>query len=202
MYLREHDEIGPAFDRRQQLGLGLRLGVLGHRDVVVGERETLDLALEVGVVGDDHHDLPLELAAPPAPQQVVEAVVIPGDHHHDALALDGVPDAPGHAKGLGDGESEALAQPAATLRRERELDAHEEDPTLRVGRVLVRAHDVGPVVEQELRDGGHYPRAVGAGNKQPHRAWRTVVRRIRGGGAQTRASASAPTPVSRSRYER
>ncbi len=91
-----------------------------------GTPDALDRLAQIGVVGRHEHDVPVELGALPAVQQVHEAVVVAGHEHRDALALAGVPQPPGHVEAVGDAEAEPLGEALAPFARERELHPEEE----------------------------------------------------------------------------
>ena len=57
----QHDQIAAAVEQLELTGLGLVLAVLLDRHVVVGDLEQLGVGAKVGMVGDHHHDLRVEL---------------------------------------------------------------------------------------------------------------------------------------------
>src|ERR1035437_10844428 len=59
------------------------------------------LVLDVAMVRDHRHDLPVELAAAPAPEQVQEAVVMARDEDGDALTLAPEAELPVHLEARG-----------------------------------------------------------------------------------------------------
>jgi hypothetical protein len=121
------------------------------------------------VFGDDADDLPVEVAAAPAPEQVEQAVVVARREQREPLAPGRVGEAPLHRERPPDPLGErALQLLAARLEPlEQELRPHEEAPALRVGRVLVGAEDVGPALRQEAGGGGDDPVPVEARGQEP-----------------------------------
>jgi len=147
-------------------GLGLRLAA--DRDVVVGHVERLHVAPQIRVVGDDADDRGLELTAPPAPEQVEEAMVVPRGEEHHALALAGRHEPPGHPEPRSHflGKPPLQLDPTLLQPLEPELHPQEEGASLGVGGELVGAEDVRARVEQERRDGRDDPVPVGTRDDQ------------------------------------
>jgi hypothetical protein len=166
----EHDQVELARQRVEQLRLGLGLGVTGDRDVPERDVEARRLALQLAVVGDDQRDLRVQLAAPVAPQQLGQAVVVARDEDRHPLAMLGVlePPAAGPEPGahlLGELRLERVGRLLQPV--ELELQPHEELAAVGVGGVLVGLEDVAAAVAQERRDLGDDPRPVRAGDEQP-----------------------------------
>ena len=130
--------------------------------------EAGDVGRVLGMVGDDRDDVGVELAPPPAPEQVEQAVIFARGEQRDALALARVREAEVHRERLRDPLREGALQLLAALVQllEPELHAHEEGAALGDGRVLVGAEDVGVGLEQESRHGGHDPVPVGARDEE------------------------------------
>ncbi len=110
---RQHDEGDPPGDELQLalLNRGLRLAT--HRDLRVRHADDATSAAGSGWVGDDLHDLNRQLAAPPSPQQVEQAVVVAGDEHRDGGRHRHVPHPERHAEPGGD----VGGEPALQLRQ-------------------------------------------------------------------------------------
>jgi hypothetical protein len=136
--------------------------------VLEGDVEASDVAREVGVVGDHLPDLHVELAAPPAPEQIEQAVVLAGDQQRHALRPRGVVEAPFHREALSDLRVEAAPQLVERSRQAAHVEdlTQEEGAALGVGRVLVGLVDVGALRVQEARHGGDDAGAVGAAHHQ------------------------------------
>jgi hypothetical protein len=131
-------------------------------------------AVQVGVregrsrmVGDHRGDVHRQLAAPPAPDQVGQAVVgLRGQDHHLAALL-AAPERPGPGVALrerGEGGAPGGGVGVAGI----EHHAHEEAAGLLVV-VLLGVEDVGPALEEQGRDPGHDAGPVVAGERQDHR---------------------------------
>jgi hypothetical protein len=120
------------------------------------------------VVGDDQTDVEVELPAPPAPEDVEQAVVLARDHQRHALRPRGVVQSPLHLEAARD----LLVEPAPELIERRrqaaqvEHHAQEERAPLGVGRVLVGLRDVGALGVEESRDRGHDSGPVLAADEQ------------------------------------
>ena len=134
---------------------------------MVRDAEALDVGLMVRVIGGDERDLGVELAAPVAPQQVDEAVVLAADQDRHPLRRVGVGQPPVHVEPVADLLRERAAERVEVALLERELHPHEELAALGVGRVLVGADDVRAGVGEEAGDGRDDAVAVGAGDEQP-----------------------------------
>jgi hypothetical protein len=128
-------------------------------------RRSLDVGRVVGMVGDHERDLAVQLAAPPAPEEIEQAVVLARDEHRDALGAPRVVQAPLHREGLGHRVREGLREVLAE-RVGGEGHAHEERAALGIGRVLVGGDDVGVARGQEARDRRDDAVAVRAGDQQ------------------------------------
>jgi hypothetical protein len=166
---REHHDVAAPGQHAQDLPLGLRLRLRRHRDVHERHPEGLDIGPVPLVVGDDDGDLGVELAAPTPPQQVEQAMLVARGHDRHALRPVGGREAPVERQRPGDALGEAPLEAGDVVEPlERELHAHEEAPTLGVGRVLVGDRDVRALLEQERRHRGHDPVPVGARDQQPH----------------------------------
>ena len=114
---REDDEVEVlTVQQLEHPRLGRGLLALGHGHVLVARAEALDVGGVVGMVGDHQRDLAVQLAAPPAPQQVEQAVVLARDEHGDALGPPRVVQAPLHREALGhrvrERPREVLADPS------------------------------------------------------------------------------------------
>ncbi len=124
----------------------------------------LDEAAQVLVVGDHAGDVHLQLAAAPAVQQVVQAMVLLAHQHHQALLDGGIGQLPGHLELV-----RQSRETAAELRRiERQrigayLLAHEEALRLLLG-VVARLDDEAAVLRDEAGDRGDDAGTVGAGD--------------------------------------
>ncbi len=70
----EDDQVDVALQQAQMLGLRLLL-VAAHGDVEEGDAELAHVLGEVGVVGDDHRDVHVELSAAVTPEQLEQAVI-------------------------------------------------------------------------------------------------------------------------------
>ena len=107
--------------------------------MVVGNAEAGDVAVVVGMVRDHGDDVGVELAAPPAPEQVEQAVVVFRGEERGALPPVGVGEAPVHGERLGDSLGEGALELVPPLEQplEAELHPHEEGSAFWIGRVLV-----------------------------------------------------------------
>ena len=83
----EDDEVGRSHEKVELGLLRLRLRLPRHRDVVVGNAERCDLALEIGVIGDHRADVHPKLAAAPPPQQIEQTVVVSRRENRNTLAF-------------------------------------------------------------------------------------------------------------------
>ena len=139
--------------------------------MLVARAEALDVRRVVGMVGDHQRDLAVQLAAPAAPEQVQQAVVLARDEHADALGAPRVVQAPLHHKAVGHRVRERPREVLAE-RLDGEGHAHEERAALRIGGVLIGGDDVGVAGGEEPRDRRDDAVPVGAGDEQPrfHRA--------------------------------
>ena len=163
----EHHEVALSSDELEQLPLGVGLVPGLDRHVVVGDAEQLHVVAQVRVVRRHQHDLALQLAALPAPEHVLEAVVVAGHEHGDALALARVPEAIAHVEAVGHLRGEALRQRIGGVRH-RELHPQVELAALGVRAVLVGLDDVRARLVQEAGHRAHDPGPVGAPHEQPH----------------------------------
>jgi len=118
--------------------------------VVEGNARRDGLLLDVTMVRDHGHDLRVELAAAPAPQHLLQTVVVARHEDRDALVLPPPAELPVHRKASGDLGVEALLQrlPLEWLLEE-ELGAQEEPATGGIRGVLVGGDDVGSPLEQK-----------------------------------------------------
>ena len=73
---RQHEQLGIALQKREHRRLGPLLADLLHRHVVERHARRDGLVLELAMVGDHRHDLPVQLAASSAPEQVEQAMVV------------------------------------------------------------------------------------------------------------------------------
>ena len=165
---REHDKLNVVLaDEVQDLGLLLRLRVLGDGEMVEGDAVALGEGREIRMVGHDEGHLDGELVHAEAVQQVVEAVANLGDHDEDAGLARGRLDLVVHAI-LG-GE---LVKGLDEVRRGgdvlifrlggREVHAHEE--ALGDGvTVLLQVGNVVVLGGEDAGDGVDDARTVGAG---------------------------------------
>ena len=121
------------------------------------------------MVGDHEADVEVQLAAPRAPQEVQQAVVVAADHDRHALGHAGVGERPLHAETAADLRGEASLDLLARRRQARAMKDHpqEEHAALGIGRVLAGLDDVRAELVQEARHGGDDPGPVGAGHQQP-----------------------------------
>jgi hypothetical protein len=140
----------------QELG---ELGVEGHA-------ERGHVGRVVGMVGGHERDLGAQLAAPVAPQQVDQAVVLARDEHGHPLGPVGVGQPPAHGEALAHVAAERLRQRVQLAAPERELHAHEELAALGIGRVLVGADDVGAGRGEEAGDRRDDAVPIWAGDQQ------------------------------------
>ena len=138
----------------------------GHRDVVEGDAERLDVARWSGWLAITSATSAAQLAAAPAPQQVEQAVLL----------------ARGQQRDRGGGRRRPAASPSRTARRPRsrtrraarstslgrqvELQAQEEPAALGVGGVLGRGDDVGAAVGEEAGTAATMP------GRSRHWTWR------------------------------
>ena len=168
---RQHDEVDllVAQDRQLQL-LGLVLGVLLHRQVLVGHAVGVGQPARVFVVADDDRQLAVQFAALEAVQQVGHAVVeLRHEQRHARLAARfGEP--PRHPEAPGDGaEGGGEVGEVEVEVRQIPFDPHQEQLQLGV-LVLVGVQDVGVVREQEIGD-GRRPAPSGRGRKSAGRRY-------------------------------
>ncbi len=186
---REHDQVEAPGEQLELALLGRGALAAVHGDVLEARAQPAHVVAEVGVVGDHEAHLDRQLAAPPAPEQVEQAVVLARDEDRHALGRLRVDDPPLHAHRrahLG-GERVGERGTAPGEAREVELHAQEEAPALVVGRILVGLRDVGALLEQEPRHRRDDPGAVAAHRDQaPH------VGRVAHAGAST-SSSQRPT---------
>jgi hypothetical protein len=130
-------------------------------------------ALQVGVreggfrvVGDHGGDVHRQLALPPAPDQVGEAMVLLRGQDHHPAALLRIAQPPVHGVFLGQ-PAQAFAQRGRLAGPGVEHHAHEEAARL----LVVELHgveDVRPTLEQRGRHARHDARLIGAGEGQDH----------------------------------
>ncbi len=161
----EHDQVGLLL-LEDLLHLcergGFGLGLLADGDVPEGHAVPLHEAAQVLVVGDHAGDVALELARPPAVEQVGQAVVLLAREQHDPLGHVGVADVPLHVELRGDvleGGGEFVG--AERERLGADLDAQEELARVEVG-VLSRLDHRPAERRDEAGDGGHDADAVRA----------------------------------------
>ena len=121
----------------------------------------------------------MQLAAPAAPEEVQQAVVLARDQHRDALGAPGVVQAPLHREALGHLARERPREVLAE-RVDGEGHAHEEGAALGIGRVLVGGDDVRVARGQEPRDrrddAGRSGQAMSSRASIVRRLWERDVR--------------------------
>jgi hypothetical protein len=103
------------------------------------------------VVADHGHHFPAQFAGALAQQQIVQAMIVLGDEHHDALAARLIEQAVLHLKAFGELTDRAL-QGYAIRHQLGQIEAQplKEQARDAVG-VLVRIEDVGAMPVQHLR---------------------------------------------------
>src|SRR5579859_3024590 len=107
-------------------------------------------------------------------------MVVSGHEHSHALLLGRRPEPPGHPKGLGHGDAEALRKVGLLPGRSRELNAHEEGAARGIARILSRTQDVAATLEQATRDAQHNSWLVRTGYDEPKRLPGDLARRLVG----------------------
>lgn len=146
----EDDELDVMLpDQLEDLSLLLRLGVLGHGQVVELDAVAPGQGLELRVVRHDDGHLDAQLARLGAEQQVVEAVANLGHHDEHARLLRHRPDLVVHLDlgGQGvEGRSEGVYRRCGP-----EVDTHEELVGDRVGELL-QVDDVDAVGGEDAGD--------------------------------------------------
>ena len=135
---------------------------------MVGQSRGLAGRAQVGMVGGHEHDLAVELAALPTPQELVQAVVLTGDEHRDAGQPAHVMQPPGHLERARHRLLEAAGNRRLRARGGHERHPQEERPVRGVRGVLVRALDVRAGVRQEARDRRDDADPVATGDDQAH----------------------------------
>ena len=144
-----------------RIGGGLVVGRHGH--VVEGDAVPFDETLEGVVIGDDAGNLDVQFLGLPAGQQIVEAVLLLGHHHHNALLHRAVTDLPVHLQRLGYG-----GEAAAEFRQHEgqgiglDLDAHEVATGKIVG-METGFEDPAAMLGNEAGDAGDDAHLVGTG---------------------------------------
>jgi hypothetical protein len=106
----QHEQLGIAAQELEHLRLGPSPAARLDRHVVEGHAGRDRLLLEVVMVGDHRHDLHVELAAAPAPQQLLQAMVMARDQDREAPALTPPADLPSHVESLGELRLEFLLE--------------------------------------------------------------------------------------------
>ena len=146
---RQHDQVDPfALDQVDDAVLLLFAVFGGDRQVVEGDAVRLGERREVGVVGRDAGDLHRQLPAVHAEQQVVEAVTLLADQHHQSRLATGVVELPVHVEDFRE-RREAFVQHIDLGRaRHVEMHAQEEAPGFVVAELL-RVQDVAAGLVQE-----------------------------------------------------
>jgi hypothetical protein len=145
----------------------MRLNAASLSDLVhinIRNAVPFDEAAQVFMVGDHAGNIHLQLAAAPAVQQIIQAMVLFAHQHHQTF-LDGrIGNLPGHAV--------FLRQRRKTTTEFRRIErqrigayflAHEEALRFLFG-VVTRLDDETAVLCDEAGDGGNDAGAVGAGN--------------------------------------
>nr|ABM53575.1 conserved hypothetical protein [uncultured bacterium CBNPD1 BAC clone 1664] len=165
---RQDDEVGPrGGDQGAQAGLLVGLGLGAHRQVVEGDALEIRMRkTRLRVVGDHRRDIHGQLALPPAPDQVGQAVIgLRGQDHHPSAGL-GVAQAPVHGKVGGQG-----LQPRTHRLRPAGAggEDHPHEETAGLGVVeLLGVDDVGAVLEEQGGDAGDDAGPVGTGQGEDH----------------------------------
>jgi hypothetical protein len=155
---RQHDELRAGLGHDLlNLRFLLRLGVLGDRQMVIGNvAQQRDVERFLGVVADDRDDLHRQFADAGAVEQIAEAVVELADHEHRPALFRAVAHVPFHAELFGHGR-EGAAQGRLIARAGIEHDAHEELAALGIVELL-RLEDVG-ACHRDCRSPGRRSRA-------------------------------------------
>ncbi len=162
---REHDDLGFRIaDQTPDLGLLFHLGLARHRQMMEGNAVEIDMFVGLAsMIGDDAHRLHVQLADPPAIDEVDEAMIRFGDEDHHALLVRAGPHQPCEVEVLRDpGKIRAQRLVFRGLADAIEHDAREE--LAGFGRIeLLRVENVATVPEQTCRHGRDDAGPVGAG---------------------------------------
>ena len=133
------------------------------------KRNIAEIEIAVGfarMIGDDRGWNHLQLAGPPAIENIGKAMVGFGDQQHDPLARGAVAHPPVHLEAVRDG-----AEPGLQSRQRDgkigggEYNPHEEMAGFDIVELL-RVENVLPVMGEECRNGGYDAGPVGAGQGQ------------------------------------
>ncbi len=162
---RQHHHIGLIFlEQLINMGESFLFVFLAYRHVVVGNLMPLHHPAQVVVVGDDRHDLGIDLLAVPAVQQISHTMGFLAAHQDDFLGLGRVGNVPVHIEFAGN----RLKRGAELVQTERnrgglDLVPHEKPAGLRVG-MVTRLGNPAIVCRQKITHLGDNSHPVGAGN--------------------------------------
>ncbi len=140
------------------------LVLLGYGDDEVGDAVEVSDSLVIGMVGDDERNLAAQFAAVVTVEQILQAVIVPGNEDGDARTLGSVGDSPVHfevpgyrseaAGKLGEIEGEVCRV---------EFDACQKEIRFFVS-VLIGEEDVAVVPKNEIGNGSDDAFPVRAGD--------------------------------------